>query len=296
MKIIPKDRVTSSFNPLHEPIARVTQGEAFWVETEDCYGGRITSELQKRRQVHILHVNCCTGPIFVESAMPGDTLVVEVLDIEVAGQGVMVTMPGMGVLGHLMAEDETKVIPILEGVAHFSDSIKLPVNPMIGVLGVAPAQGDIPCTVPGDHGSNMDVKLIKKGAKVYLPVWVEGAGLSCGDLHACMGDGELSGTGIEIAGRICLKATVRKELALKRPMLETADGIYTIASDPDLNKAIETACHDMVLFLMRKKNLPLTESYRLLGAACDIQICQVVNDSLTVRVHAPKEILKLDME
>ena len=294
MKVIPKNRVISSFNPKHEPIAKVTDGEMFWVESEDCYGGRISSEQTKRRQVNIPHVNCSTGPIEVENAMPGDILVVEVVEFDLAKQGIMVTMPGLGVLGSLISEDETKVVPISGGFAHFSDVLKLPVVPMIGVLGVSPQAGDVPCTIPGDHGSNMDVKLIQAGARVYLPVRIKGAGLACGDMHACMGDGELSGTGIEIAGKVCLKTGVLKGFSLERPMVDFDGGIYTISSNPDLNKAIETASHDMVLFLMRKLQLPFTEAYRLLGATCDIQICQVVNDSMTVRIHAPKKVLGIN--
>lgn len=140
----------------------------------------------------------------------------------------------------------------------------------------------------GNHGSNLDTKLITVGTKVFLPVSVAGAGLAVGDLHACMGDGELSGTGIETAGRVCLKADVRKDLSLQRPMLETRGAIYTLASDPDMKKAIYNAVDDMVSYLMEKKDLNFPDAYRLLSATCDIQISQVVNDALTVRVRAPK--------
>lgn len=113
----------------------------------------------------------------------------------------MVTSPGLGVLGEKITEAHTKIIPIKNGFAEFNEKIRLPLTPMIGVLGVAPAEGSVHCAVPGDHGSNMDTKLIKVGSKVYLPVFVSGANLALGDLHACMGDGELSGTGIETAGQ-----------------------------------------------------------------------------------------------
>lgn len=122
----------------------------------------------------------------------------------------MVTSPGLGVLGEKITEAHTKIIPIKNGFAEFNEKIRLPLTPMIGVLGVAPAEGSVHCAVPGDHGSNMDTKLIKVGSKVYLPVFVSGANLALGDLHACMGDGELSGTGIETAGRVCLQVKLSK--------------------------------------------------------------------------------------
>lgn len=116
--------------------------------------------------------------------------------IDLAPQGVMVTSVGLGVLGDHITEPNTKIIPVHDGFAHFSDDIKLPLTPMIGVMGVATKNGEIHCAVPEDHGANMDTKLVRVGSRVYFPVNAEGAGLAVGDMHACMGDGELSGTGI----------------------------------------------------------------------------------------------------
>lgn len=293
MRVIPKDKVIFSFNPENKNVYTVEDGEIFWVETEDCYSGQITSDNVLRPNIDISIMDCSVGPIGIEGAMPGDTLRIEVIDIQFAPQGVMVTSPGLGVLGDKITEANTKIIPISDGFAQFSDTISLPLTPMVGVLGVAPKTGDIHCAVPGDHGSNMDTKMVKKGAKVYLPVAVEGAGLACGDLHACMGDGELSGTGIETAGRICLRVDVLKNLTIERPMIDVGDGIYTIASNSDMKTAIRTAVDDMVSFLMKKKDLDFPDAYRLLSATCDIQISQVVNDNLTVRVHAPKLNLQI---
>ena len=183
----------------------------------------------------------------------------------------MVTSPGLGVLGEKITEAHTKIIPIKNGFAEFNEKIRLPLTPMIGVLGVAPAEGSVHCAVPGDHGSNMDTKLIKVGSKVYLPVFVSGANLALGDLHE-----------------------VIKDRKLARPMLETPDAVYTLASRADIQEAIQTAVHDMVEFLMLKKELDFADAYRLLSAACDIQISQLVNDNITVRVKAPKLDLQLE--
>ncbi|MDR2110946.1 MAG: acetamidase/formamidase family protein [Spirochaetaceae bacterium] len=293
MKTIPKDKVIFSFNQKNPHVYFVEDGETFWVETDDCYSGQITSEQVLRPQIDISIMDCSVGPIGVKGAAPGDVLCVEVLDIQFAPQGVMVTSPGLGVLGDKITEPNTKIIPIKDGYALFSPRISLPLTPMIGVMGVAPKEGDIHCAVPGDHGSNMDTKIITIGSKVYLPVAIEGAGLAVGDLHACMGDGELSGTGIETAGKILLKTTVIKEGFTLRPMVETADSIYTIASDSDFRAAVRTAAEDIVNFLMRKKELGFPDAYRLMSATCDIQISQLVNDALTVRVRAPKKNLNI---
>ena len=290
MRTIPKDKVIYSFNKDTPPVHFVEDCETFWVETDDCYKGQITSAAVKRPDIDISIMDCSVGPIAVSNAMPGDTLAVDILDIQFAPQGVMVTSPGLGILGHKITSPDTKVMPVKDGYAHFSDTIKLPLTPMLGVLGVAPKTGDIHCAIPGDHGSNMDTKVVTIGSTVYLPVAVPGANLALGDLHACMGDGELSGTGIEIAGRVCLKTRVLKDFPLERPLVETKDSLYAIASAPDIHAAVRVAVDDMVGILMRKMDLDFPDAYRLLSATCDIQISQLVNDALTVRVRAPKRL------
>lgn len=289
MRVIPKDRVIFSFNSNNRANYEVENGEIFWVETDDCYSGQIKDSTIKRPDIDISIMDCSVGPINIKGAMPGDTLCVEILAIEFAEQGVMVTSRGLGVLGDRITEPDTKIIPIKDGFAHFSDKIRLPLTPMVGVCGVAPKPGlDIHCAVPGDHGSNLDTKMIKVGSKVYLPVAVEGAGLAVGDLHACMGDGELSGTGIETAGRICIKTTIFRNRPVERPVIETAEGIYFVASAETLEAGTKIAVADAVDFLEKKLSLNFPDAYRLLSATCDIQISQVVNDLVTVRVHCPK--------
>lgn len=288
MQIIPKNKVVFDFNKKNNFNYSVEDGEIFYVETDDCYSGQIKDESIKRPDIDISIMDCSVGPIEVKGAKAGDVLEIEVIDIELAKQGVMVTSPGLGVLGDKIIEADTKIIKIENGFAYFSDKIKIPLTPMMGVIGVFPKEEGVHCAVPREHGANMDTKIIKKGTKVFLPVFVDGAGLAIGDLHACMGDGELSGTGIEIAGKVCLKVKVRKEITLERPMLETREEIYTIGSAENFKEAIKLAVDDMVLFLMKKLDLNFPDAYRLLSATCDIQISQVVNDLVTVRVKAPK--------
>ena len=289
MRVIPKDKVIFHFSGDNPMQYHVRDGETFWVETDDCYSGQITDASVKRPDIDISIMDCSVGPIAVEGAQPGDTLCVDILAIELADHGVMVTSKGLGVLGDRITEPDTKIIPIRDGFAHFSATIQLPLTPMVGVCGVAPAPGlRIHCAVPGDHGSNLDTKMIKAGSRVYLPVQTQGAGLAVGDLHACMGDGELSGTGIDTAGRICIKTTVDRTRPIERPVVETGESLYFLASAPTLEEAIKIAVADVTAFLQRKLALSFPDAYRLVSATCDIQISQVVNDLCTVRAHCPK--------
>lgn len=294
IQTIPKDAVIYHFDKNTPAVYSVADGETFWVETDDCYNGQIASADVLRPQIDVSIMDCSVGPIAVQGARPGDTLRVDILDIRFAKQGVMVTSPGLGILGDRITEPNTKIIPIREGYAYFSEDIVLPLTPMIGVLGVAPADGAVHCAVPGNHGANLDSKILTIGSSVFLPVAVEDANLALGDLHACMGDGEMSGSGIETAGRVLLRTSVCKNLPFTRPVVETADSIYMLASSADIHAAVKTAANDMVRFLMRKKNLSFPDAYRLLSITCDIQISQLVNEALTVRVRAPKADLKID--
>ena len=290
MQILSKEKIIFEFNKKNKFNYSVQNNEIFYVETEDCYNGQIKNENIKRRDIDMSIVDCCVGPIEIKDSKVGDILEVEVIDIELAEQGVMTTAPNLGILGHKISDMNTKIIKIENGFAKFSPKIKIPLTPMIGVIGVFPPAEGVHCAIPGSHGANMDTKIIKKGTKVYLPVFVDGAGLAIGDLHACMGDGELSGTGIEIAGKVCLKVKVIKNFSLemKNPMLETKDAIYTVASAETFEEAIKITSEAMTTLLMKRLNLNFPDAYRLLSATCDVQISQLVNKLITVRVKAPK--------
>lgn len=295
MRVLEKDKVIYSFNQGNPAVYQVKDGETFWVETDDCYSGQIQDEQTLRTDIDINIMDCAVGPIAVKGAKSGDVLRIRVIAIELADHGVMVTKKGLGILGEEVTQPDTKIIPIHDGFAWFTDSIRLPLTPMIGVLGVYPRKGEnIHCAVPGDHGSNMDTKLVKVGSTVYFPVFKDDAGIALGDLHACMGDGELDGTGIETAGRVCIKVDVLKGKHIERPIIETDEAFYFLASREDIHDAIHVAVKDTVQFLIKRKEVSFTIAYRLLSAACDIQISELVNDTLTVRVRVPKLALQID--
>lgn len=292
MNVFSKDNTILHFSPDNPAVYQVTSGEVFQVDMDDCYLGQIKTTSDLRPQIDVSIMDAAVGPIEVQSAQPGDILEVEVVDIALAPQGVMVTSVGLGVLGDRIKAPDTKVIPIRNGYAQFSDSIRLPLTPMVGVMGVAPATGAVHCATPGDFGGNLDTKEIRKGAKVYLPVQVPGANLAVADLHACMGDGELSGTGIEIAGRVTLKATVIKgRPALESPVIETAHDIWLLATDVDYETAVKRGCAYCVAFLQDKLALHFPDAYRLMSAACDLRISQVVDGVITIKLKVPRSLI-----
>lgn len=204
-----------------EPVATVTAPCSLTVETCDCFNGQVTEDGQPKARLNFSHVNPATGPIVVEGAEPGDVLRVHIRAIRPEKTGALMTAPGAGALPDRVKGD-TRICPIADG--HFTFmGVELPLNPMIGVIGVAPAGESVPCGTPGDHGGNMDTIGIREGAILRLPVFVKGAYLGLGDLHAAMGDGEVSVTGLEVFGEVDLDLSLEKGASLPCPLLHDGD-------------------------------------------------------------------------
>ena len=161
----------------------------------------------------------------------------------------------LGVMGHRLEQFEAKMMPIVDGKAIFNDKIAISLNPMIGVIGVAPAGEPVSCGTPGAHGGNMDTKLITEGATLYFPVFTEGALFALGDLHAAMGDGEVGVSGIEIPGKVTVTLTVIKGPSLKNPLLVSDEGIAAIVSAPTLDEAAKTSVEEMIDLLLPHTDL-----------------------------------------
>jgi len=290
MKVIKDDQVVYALSPDNRPVLEVEPGEQVIFETKDCFSNQIRTENDLFASVGWATINPATGPLAVKGARPGDVLAVDVVDIEVAEQGVMVAVPGLGALGHLIQDSETKIIPIRQGQAVFNDKVRLPVVPMIGVIGTAPEKEAVPCGTPGPHGGNMDTRHIGKGARLYLPVFVPGANLCLGDLHAVMGDGEVVVCGVEIPGRVTVRVDLLGGRQLLSPMLETADAIYTIASAADLDEAAQMALENMLDFVRSRTGLSLNEAGMLLSIVAHLEISQVVDPLKTARMRLPKTV------
>ena len=173
----------------------------------------------------------------------------------------------------------------------FND-IEAPINKMIGVIGVAPEGEAVSCGTPGVHGGNMDNKMVEEGATLYFPVAVEGALFALGDLHAAMGDGEISGSGVEIAGEVTVTLDVIKGEKVKQPMLENDQVFSQIASAETLDEAANQAVSLMVERLVKKTGLPTSEITMLMSMVGQTEVCQIVNPLKTARFVVPKWLLK----
>ncbi len=295
MKIIKGDKVIYKFSNQMDHIDKVNLNEKFIVETNDCFFQQIQNEETLLEELDYDCLNPATGPIFVEGAEPGDLLKVDILAIEVANKGTTMTVPGEGVLGDQVTKAKVKILPIEDDYAIFN-GIKIPIVPMIGVIGVAPNKedGEWPTATPWKHGGNMDTKDIKAGSTLYFPVHQKGALLALGDCHATMGDGEICFTGLEIPAKVSLKVDVIKNKTIKWPLLETKEATMVLASGDDVDDAIYEASSQAVNHLQKGLNFDFEDAYMLASLAMDLKISQVVDPKITVRAAIPKYILSSD--
>ena len=284
-----KDKYVFALGENKENAIHVNQGEIIEFVTKDCFNNQITSEEYVLDALDWEHINPATGPVYVEGAQAGDVLKVEILDIELENMGTMCCLPENGVLGADITESSIKKVPVQDGFAIFNE-FKLPLNPMIGVIGVAPAGDAIPCGTPGRHGGNMDNTKITKGSTLYLPVFHDGAYFGCGDVHACMGDGGIMVSGVEIPAKVSVSFSVIKDITINNPRLEDAENIYTIASSENLEEAIYDATKAMCGVLQKQLGYTLNETGMLMSACGNLQFCQVVDPERTVRMAIPKMI------
>lgn len=293
MDRVDKKNLIYAMSDQNKPALYVENGSTVIFETCDCFEDQITSSDTPFHELDWNRINPATGPVFVKGAEPGDILEVKIEKIQLADQGVMVTGPGLGVMGEELSENVIRMVPIRDGKAIFLDKVELPLNPMIGVIGTAPAGGEvISCGTPDQHGGNMDSKVITEGSALYLPVNVPGALLALGDLHAAMGDGEVSVCGVEIAGEVTVTVTVVKGKQWKVPMVKTDKALYTIASEKLLDDAAVTAAKNMAAFLEAEAGIPKHDAIFLLSIGGNLQISQVVDPLKTARMELPLSVLE----
>ncbi|MGF2618008.1 acetamidase/formamidase family protein [Rossellomorea vietnamensis] len=292
MTTIQKENFFYSFSKENKITEKVSSGTTFTIETYDCFKDQITSEETELKKLDWNQVNPATGAVYVEGAKPGDILKVKIDRIELGDRGVMLVEPGLGVMGHRIEESRVKVIPIDGNEAVFNDEIRIPLNPMIGVIGVAPAEGEISNGTPGAHGGNMDTKLIAEGSTLYLPVFQEGALFGLGDLHAAMGDGEVSVSGIEIAGKVTVSVEVLKGSSIPYPFVKNDEGLAVIVSKETVDEAAKSGVEIMIDTLLPQTDLTLSELTMLFSAAGQSQISQIVDPLMTARFFVPRYLLE----
>jgi amidase len=288
---ITRDHVFFAFSPELKPALEVEQGEEVLMETHDCFEGQLRSEHDLVTALDWGHINPATGPVYIRDVKAGDIVRVDLLEVIVADRSTMVTIPQEGALGDVITEMETTKLRLEGGEVIYKDRIRIPARPMVGVIGLAPASGQVPNGTPGAHGGNMDCTLIGQGASVYFTAGVDGGLFGAGDMHAVMGDGEIVVCGAETAGELRFKAQVVDLPGLPTPFVENDKIVATIYSAETADEAAQGAIHNMHRFLTELAGLPVNDAGMLMSLVGELKFCQVVDPEKTVRFEFPKKVL-----
>jgi amidase len=292
-----RTQIGYAYDPALAPLLTIDPGTTVVLETHDARAGA----LDDREPGTLFELpkppgqgNPITGPVAIRGARPGDALAVtiEAIDVEPAGWAgghahVNPLAPGR------VQRPLGRRVAIRDGKVHFSDRFVLPLRPMIGCLGTAPALGSGE-TAPtsgqvGRYGGNMDQPIVAAGATVILPVAVPGALLYAGDIHAVQGDGELSGVGLEIAATVRLRVALLPGRAPSWPWATWADRIAVMTADEDFVAARREACEAMVTALERSFGIEAAEAMALLSVAGDMRMGQTMGRGpMTLRLELPR--------
>lgn len=280
-----------SFDKDLEPVLKVPSGETVRIRTKDCFGNQLQGPEDQLSEIDWEAINPATGPIYVEGAVAGGTLKVHIDNIELDAQTSSCTGKDEGVCGDRFSDWATHFCKVEDGKVVWDERLSIPLAPMIGVIGVAPEGEPVNCGTPGKHGGNMDNIAIAAGATLYFPVAVDGALFGCGDMHAVMGDGEVSVSGAEVAGYATVTLTALPELSVPNPLIENDTHFGIIVSAESLDKAAELAVQQMVDLLASRTNESEADLVMLLSLVADVRVCQMVDPEKTVRFMVPKYVL-----
>ena len=288
MKRATKDILYFQTGPDNEPTLHVSPGEEFEVETQINRGPWLEGHPDREElERKLTGGNPSSGCIYVEGAEPGQVLVVHIgeIDVDPIGYtrfaGSNGAMPGW--LGGSGVGAHHKIVEIKDGYIHWSDTLKIPVMPMLGFVGVAPENTRWHNGWAGEWGGNFDIPEVTTGASVHLPISVPGALLHIGDMHARQGDGEICGAGgIEAGGRVKIRCELAdRPMSMTWPRITNDTHIMTTGQARPAEDAFRTALSEMILWLEEDYGFPRGEAYMFLGQVLEARCTQFVNPTFS---------------
>ena len=283
-----------------DPCLRVADGDTIVTDTIDASG------LDAQEVAIAIGPNPMTGPFFIEGAEPGDTLTVRIdrltpsratgwtyspLALTVLDPDAIADRPpSQRVIWHI---DPQEGVVRLKHPPSGLEAFKPPLQPMIGCFGVAPAGGQALSTATSaQNGGNMDYRLFGPGTTAWFPVAVPGALFYLGDGHACQGDGEITGTGVETSFEMEVTFKVLKRRIIW-PRGETVDSIFTVGNARPLDQALQHATTEMSKWLGEDFGLDARAASHLMGQVVRYDIGNVFNPAFTVACRIEKRWLTM---
>lgn len=310
---IPRQAHRFDFSPAAEAHRAVPSGAQVVVETLDCFSNKVTSPSQlfatEPELVALIGAyNPVSQPIHVDGAEPGDTLAVRIDAIELAPLDPFAVTLVVGEKGRIVGRrcvgvsgvPETRICPIVDGhvlVETPRGTARLPARPMVGTIGTAPAQGEaISLEFDSGHGGNIDCPTVTVGSTILLPVNVPGGLLSLGDVHAVMGEAEITGIALETHADVTITVDVLPggDRRLATPRIDTAEAIGSVGCrfGAPLDENLARGFEDLHERLRADYGLSEHDAYVLLGAAARVQVDQCVVGGWTATyVSVPRAVL-----
>lgn len=289
----------------HAPVLRVAPGDTIVTTTVDARGADASGEPITPRG------NPMTGPFYVEGAQPGDTLVVKLDKLTPnrphgwARKMVAANIVDPDYVPHLpwptgedtglatwKVDTQAGTVTLIDPADTKVGRVAVPLAPMIGCFGVAPAGGEaISTATSGAHGGNMDYRGFAAGVTVYFPVAVEGGLFFIGDGHAVQGDGEIVGTGVEISFDVQVTLDVIKSKRISWPRGENADYIFTAGNARPLDQCVQHATTEMIRWLTEDYGLDVVGAQTLMGQTVEYDLGNIFDPAYTMICKMPKRYL-----
>ena len=306
VEVVPED-YSYVFNPYREPVARVKPGQRVVIHTEDAFESRIKTagDLPSQALATAKFLNPQTGPIYVEGAEPGDTLAVQMENIEPKRDyAVSCYVPYFGGLtSTTLTRTLQEALPekVYVWNLHEDDGgryllndeigVRLPWEPFVGTIAVAPDLEAISALSPGPFGGNMDVPDVRPGNKVYLPVWNEGALFYTGDCHARQGQGELCGVALEITSRVTVSFEIIKSGGIEWPRIESENKLMIVGSARPMEDAARIAYTELIGWLEDEHGFSRLDAYQLLTQAGGLYVGNMVDTTYSLVASIDKRYL-----
>jgi amidase len=279
---IPSNFRVYSFSASHKPALRVKPDSLIKFEVRDAFDGQLDLSGEYVSNIDTVdgnRINPATGPVWIEGAASGYTIEVEVLNVKVGDRGFI----------------GRKVFKILDGTIE-AGHFRIPVKPVIGVIGVAPPKGEALTIEQGDFGGNLDTPEITVGSRVFLPVWVQGGLLALGDVHAVQGDGEVSGQGLEVSAEVEVKVKLHRGRILDKVIVDYGGNITILASSKTLEEAVDEVLNVAKKLLQDTFKIDGQAALALLSLTSNLGVSQIVNPKKTVKIKIPKNIIPINLE
>jgi amidase len=289
------------FSPTYKPVLTVNPGDTIHTTTVDAGGN------DEKSVPRVMGGNPETGPFYIESAEPGDTLVVHLVRVRlnrdwamsddfIVGRAtdsdlaVKMKDGGKVIRWHL---DTDRGVATPEKPAEHLTRYSVPLKPMMGCIAVAPGitHAPPPTGDSGNWGGNMDFNEIVEGSTVYLPVNIAGALLYVGDGHAAQGDGELTGNALETSMDVTFTVDVIYGKSVPSPRVESPTHIMAMGLGGSLEDALKDATSNLADFLTENYKLTPSEIAQVLGSAAEIKISEVADRNVGVIMKLNKDRL-----